>query len=128
MEVNRFFCLLLLFNIETVFAILFSYLKEPQLIIANLTPGSITSRILDREAREGRLQKEGETQSHAYIQRALISSLLQLLDPSYWVGEDRGDSGFQLILLVETDAFHSFFFFFNAQIQIFFYFFNTMTL
>lgn len=125
MKVNRLFCLLLFFNIERVFAILFSYLKEPQLITANLTPGSITSRILDTEAREGRLQKEREMQSHACIQCALISSQLQLLDPNYWVGEDRrwwlstppacGNRCFPFFLL-------------NAPIEVLFFFPNSMTL
>ena len=53
----------LFFKAERVFAILFSYLKEPQLIIASFIPNGITVRILDIETLEGHFQKERETHS-----------------------------------------------------------------
>lgn len=57
----------LFFNAERVFAILFSYLKEPQLIIASFIPDGITARILDIETLEGHFQKERETPSPVHM-------------------------------------------------------------
>ena len=56
----------LFFNAERVFAILFSYLKEPQLIIASFIPDGITARILDIETLEGHFQ-ERETPSSVHM-------------------------------------------------------------
>lgn len=57
----------LFFNAERVFAILFSYLKESQLIIASFIPDGITARILDIETLEGHFQKERETPSPVHM-------------------------------------------------------------
>ena len=61
----------LFFNAERVFAILFSYLKEPQLIIASFIPDrivlDINTRILDIETLEGHFQKERETPSPVHM-------------------------------------------------------------
>ena len=83
----------------SVCCFLFSSLKEPHLIVANLTPDSVTAGILDTETLEGHLQKQlGRglglwgvgTQSYASIQLAFISSQLQLKDPNCWAGEEVG--------------------------------------
>lgn len=42
-----------------MFAVLFLYLKEPELIVANLVSNSVTARIFDTETLEGHLQKGG---------------------------------------------------------------------
>lgn len=42
-----------------MFAVLFLYLKEPELIVANLVSDSVTAKIFDTETLEGHLQKEG---------------------------------------------------------------------
>lgn len=40
-------------------AVLFLYLEESQLIVANLVSDSVTAKIIDTETLEGHLQKEG---------------------------------------------------------------------
>lgn len=73
-----------------MFAVLFLYLKEPELIVANLVSNSVTARIFDTETLEGHLQKGGGTKSYASVQRAFISSQLQLMDPNCSAGEEVG--------------------------------------
>lgn len=89
-----------------MFAILSSYLKEPQLIIASLTPGSVTSRIPDTETLEGRLQ-EVETQPRAHTLGALISTRFQLMDSTCRVGEE-GRLRLSTPRAGETEILHSF--------------------
>lgn len=95
-----------------MFAVLVSYLKAPQLIVANLVSDGVTARILDTETLEGHLQKGGGavgTKSYASIQHTFISLQLQLMDPNCWAGKEGwGDCCFQLLMLVKTEAFHSY--------------------
>lgn len=66
----------LFFKAERVFAILFSYLKEPQLIVANFIPGGVTAQIVDTETLEEHFQKEGETQSYAMFSAHYLFAVL----------------------------------------------------
>ena len=97
-----------------MFAIVSSYLKEPQLIITNRITGGVTSRILDTETLEERLQKEGETQPWAHSLRIDLFTLTD--DGHYLLGWGGGgeivahaceNSGFPFVPL-------------NVQIQIIF--------
>lgn len=95
----------LFFNAEREFVILFSYLKEPQLIVANLTPGSSPLESLAQKPLKGTYRKRGR-QSYAHILPASIFTKLELTDRNYSVGEESKNC-FQLLMLVKTQAFHS---------------------